>query len=190
MRDGGGEGGLRAGVVGGAIDGGGSGCVAGRGVVVGGVAMEEGRELEDAVRIDGVQPGEEDSSVGLVLRVAELAGVELLGLEVGGAGVVGNLEEVLAKLGDEAELVLRGAVVEQGSEAADSVGGVVVDRTDGRGEAVVAAVAVEAGVVGDRWLWSPKLSWSLVWRSFRRRARARPWRSRSKPLRGSTLKTP
>ena len=41
------------------------------------------------------------------------------------------------------------AVVDEGGEAAVAVGGVVKDLADGRGEAVVAAVAVEAGVVGE-----------------------------------------
>ena len=147
-RDGGRESGLRTGVVGGAMDGGGDGDVVGVGAVVGGVGVEERRELEDGGGIEGVQPGEEDGGVGLVLGVAQAAGVVLLCLEVGGAGVVGDLEEVAAELGDEAELVLRRAVGEEGCEAADAVGGVVVDRADGRGEAVVAAIGVEADVVG------------------------------------------
>ncbi len=96
-----------------------------------------------------MQPGEGGDGVGFGLGVAEVAGVVLPGFEVGGAGVVGNLEEVVAELGDEAELIFGGAVVDEGGEGAFSVGGVVVDLGDGRGEAVVAAVAVEAGVVGE-----------------------------------------
>ncbi len=66
-----------------------------------------------------------------------------------GVGVVGDLEVVVAELGDEAELILGGAVVDEGREAAVAVGGVMEDVRDGRGEAVVAAIAVEAGVVGE-----------------------------------------
>ena len=84
-----------------------------------------------------------------MLGVAEAAGVVLLVFEAVGIGVVGDLEEVVAELGDEAELVFGGAVVDEGGEAAVAVGGVVEDCGDGRGEAVVAAVAVEAGVVGE-----------------------------------------
>ena len=96
-----------------------------------------------------MQPGEGGDAVGLVLRVAETAGVELLVSEAVGIGVVGDLEEVVAKLGDEAELVLGGAVVDEGAEAAEAVGGVMEDFGDGRGKAVVAAVAAEAGVLGE-----------------------------------------
>ena len=96
-----------------------------------------------------MQPGEGDDGVGLVLAVAQAAGVELLVPEAVGVGVVGDLEVVVAELGDEAELVFGGAVVDEGGEAAVAVGGVVEDLGDGWGEAVVAAVAVEAGVVGE-----------------------------------------
>ena len=111
--------------------------------------MVEGRELQDGGRVEGVDPGEGGDAVGLVLAVAQAAGVVLLVFEAVGIGVVGDLEEVVAQLGDKAELVLRRAVVDERGEAAVAVGGIVKDLADGRGEAVVAAVAVEAGVVGE-----------------------------------------
>ncbi len=81
-----------------------------------------------------MEPGEGDDGVGLVLAVAKAAGVELLVSEAVGVGVVGNLEVVCAELGDEAELVFWGAVVDEGGEAAVAVGGVVETwRWVGRG---------------------------------------------------------
>ena len=146
----GGDGGLAAAVVGGAVGGGGDGSVVGVGVVVGLVVVEEGRDLQDGGGVEGVQPGRRRrrrrSRAGTSRRPLESY---CWLLDAVGVGVVGNLEEVVAELGDEAELVLRGAVVDEGGEAAVAVGGIVDDLADGRGEAVVAAVAVEAGVVGE-----------------------------------------
>jgi hypothetical protein len=96
-----------------------------------------------------VEPGEGDDAVGFALAVAEAAGVELLVAGAIGVGVVGDLEVVVAKLSDEAELIFGCAVVDEGGEAAVAVGGVVEDFGYGWGEAVVAAVAVEAGVPGE-----------------------------------------
>ena len=143
-RDGGSDGGLGTGVVGGAVGGGGDGSVVGVGVVVGEVVVVEGRELEDSGGVEGVDPGEGGDDVGLALGVAEAGGVELLVLEAVGVGVVGDLEEVVAGLRDEAELIFGGAVVDEGGEGSVAVGGVVEDFGDGWREAVVAAVAVEA----------------------------------------------
>ena len=145
----GGDGGLRAAVGGGAVGGGGDWGVVGVGFVVGLVVVVEGRDLKDGGGVEGVEPGEGDDGVGLVLAVAKTAGVELLVAEAVRVGVVGDLEVVVAKLGDEAELIFGAAVVDEGGEAAVAVGGIVEDHADGRGEAVVAAVAVEAGVVGE-----------------------------------------
>src|ERR1700722_17199369 len=145
----GGDVGLCSGVGGAAVGGGGYGDVVGVGFVVGTVVVEEGRDLKDGGGVEGVKPGEGGNGVGFVLAVAEADGLELLVAYAVGVGVVGDLEVVGAELGDEAELVFRGAVVEQRCEAAVAVGGVVDYDSCGRGEAVVAAVAVEAGVVGE-----------------------------------------
>jgi hypothetical protein len=61
-----------------------------------------------------VQPGEGDDDVALVLAVAETAGVVPLVPEAVGIGVVGDLEVIDAKLGYQAELIARAAVVDQG----------------------------------------------------------------------------
>ena len=99
--------------------------------------------------VEGVQPGEGAVAVGLVLAVAQAAGVVELVLPVVGIGVVGNLVVVGAELGDVAELVGGVAVVDERGEAAVAVFGVVDRRGDGGLESVVAAVAVEAGVLGE-----------------------------------------
>jgi hypothetical protein len=101
-RDGRGDGGLGAGVVGGAVGGGGYWGVVGVGFVVGAVVVVEGRDLQDGGQVEGVEPGEGGKAVGLVLAGAEAAGVELLVLDAVGVGVVGDLEVVVAELGDEA----------------------------------------------------------------------------------------
>jgi len=48
-----------------------------------------------------------------MLGVAQAAGVVLLIFEVIGIGVIGDLEEVFAQLGDETELILGRAVGEE-----------------------------------------------------------------------------
>ena len=133
----GGDRGLRAGVGRRTVGGRGDGSVVGVGFVVGAVVVEEGRELQDGGWVEGVQPGGGDDAVGLVLGVAKAAGVVLLVFEAAGVGIVGDLEEVTAELGDEAKLIFGGAIVDQRREAAVAVGGVVEDPADGRGEAVV-----------------------------------------------------
>ncbi len=108
-----GDGGLRAAVCGGAVGGGGDWRVVGVGFVVGLVVVIEGRDLKDGGGVEGAEPGEGDDGVALVLAVAEAAGVKLLVSEAVGVGVVGNLEVIVAKLGDEAELILGTAVVDE-----------------------------------------------------------------------------
>ncbi len=96
-----------------------------------------------------MDPGEGGDTVGFVLAVAKTAGVVLLVFEAVGIGVVRDLEVVLAKLRDETELILRGAVIDEGCETAIAVSGVVQDLADRWRKAVVATVAVETGVVGE-----------------------------------------
>ena len=112
-------------------------------------------------------------------------------LIVVGVGIVGNLEVVLAVLRVEAQLIFGGLVADERDKAALGVGGVVVDCGDGRGQAVVGAGAGEAcvpggfgGVVAER-----ELGFAGV-EIAGRRGTVRASRLRSKPLRGSTLKTP
>ena len=83
-----------AGVIGGAVGGGGYGGVVEVGLVVGAVVVVEGRDLEDGGRVEGMEPGEGDDGVGFALAVAETAGVELLVAGAVGVGVVGDLEVV------------------------------------------------------------------------------------------------
>ena len=80
-----------------------------------------------------------------------------------GIGIVGDLVVVAAGRGDEAKLVGGIDVVDEGAEAAEAVDGIVHDLGDGRLQSEIAAVAVEAGVVGEALVWLPKLSWSSVW---------------------------
>ena len=99
-------------IVGGPV---GSGCnrsVALRGVVVGLVVVEERCGLQHGGGVEGVQPGDLSESIGLPLDVAQAAGIILLVLEVVGLRVVGDLEEVVADLGDIADLV-PGRLVEE-----------------------------------------------------------------------------
>ena len=189
-RDRGGDGSLRAAVVGGAVGGGGYRSVVGVGFIVGLVVVVEGRDLKDGGGVEGVEPGEGDDGVVLVLAVAKTAGVELLVLEAVGIGIVGDLEVVAAELGYEAELIFGGAVVDEGSEAAVAVGCVVKDLADGRGEAVVAAVAVEAGVVGELLGVIAEVELIVGLEEVAGGEMSSASRLRSKPVRGTTLKTP
>ena len=94
------DGGLRAGVVRGTFGGGGYRGVVGVGFVVGAVVVVEGGDLEDGGRVEAMEPGEGGDAVGLVLAVAEAAGVELLVPKAVGVGIVGDLEVVVAELRD------------------------------------------------------------------------------------------
>ena len=84
-----------------------------------------------------------------MLAIAKTAGVELLVPKAVGIGIIGDLEVVAAELRHHSELMFGAFVIDEGTEAAVSVGCVVENLADGRGEAVVDAVAVEAGVVGE-----------------------------------------
>ena len=111
--DGGRNAGLRTCVGGGAVGGGCGGRVVWIGVVASLVVVDEGRDLDHSGRVKGVQPGEGGEAVCLMLGVAQAAGVVLLIFEVIGIGVIGDLEEVFAQLGDETELILGRAVGEE-----------------------------------------------------------------------------
>jgi hypothetical protein len=69
-----------------------------------------------------------------VLPIAKLAGavgwIKLGRLKVGRTRVVGNLKVVLTRERDEAELVLRRAVVDQRGEAAKAIVRVMVDTAN------------------------------------------------------------
>ena len=149
-RDGGGDGGLGSGVVGGAVGGGGDGSVVGVGVRS--WRGCSGRRARPGGRWMGLKVwSQEKAAMTSVSRWVSRRPLEsnCWLLEAVGIGVVGDLEEVVAELSDEAELIFGSAVVDEGGEAAVAVGGVVEDFGDGWGEAVVAAVAVEAGVPGE-----------------------------------------
>ena len=146
--DDGGDAGLQAGVEAGFVGGGGSGRVVRVGLIVGLIEVEEGADLRGGLGVEGVQPGEGGVAVGFVFAVAEAAGVVEGVFPAVGIGVVGDLVVVGAELADEAVLVGGVVVVDDGAEAAVAVFGVVDGLRDGGLEAVVAAVAVEAGVPG------------------------------------------
>ena len=82
-----------------------------------------------------MQPGEGDDGVALVLAVAKTSWSSNCWIDVidaVGIGIVGDLEVVAAELGDEAKLVGGICVVNEGAEAAVSVGRVVENlRTGG-----------------------------------------------------------
>ena len=146
------EAGLPSGVGGGAVFRGGDGNVVGIAVVVAAVVVEEGRHRSEEMGVECVQPGEEDSGVGFGLGIAQAdagvsAGVGVF--KVVGIGIVGDLEEVAAKGGDKAELVGGIDVVDEVTETSDAVDGIVHDLRNGRLKSEIAAVAVDAGVVGE-----------------------------------------
>ena len=96
-----------------------------------------------------MEPTQGGVAVGLALAVGEAAGVVESVLPVVDVGVLGNLVIVAAHLSDEAKLVGRVTVVEEGGETADSVLRVVDGLRDRRLQAEVAAVAAEAGIPGE-----------------------------------------
>src|SRR5262249_7392705 len=75
--------------------------------------------------------------------------VQELALGVRIAGIERNLIEVAARLSDEANLILRGCVVDKRGEAAEAVGVVVNHCCSRCVEAKIAAVSVKAPIVGE-----------------------------------------
>src|SRR5438094_743029 len=64
-------------------------------------------------------------------------------------GIEGNLIEIASRLGDEAQLVVRIRVVDQRSEAAEAVRGIVNHGRGGSLQPEIGAVSVHAGVIGE-----------------------------------------
>src|SRR5579863_2990585 len=136
--------------------GGGDG-IAKSAVVVGAITVEEGRDRREKSWIEGMHPGKIHDGVGFMVAIAKVeAGIlrrEIVGwdrriLNVIGEWIVGNLIVILAQRSDEAQLV-RGIDVEnQRAEASITVYGVVHHLRNRRLNAEIAAVSVDAGVVG------------------------------------------
>src|SRR5579863_3299754 len=119
-------------------------------IVVGLVEVIEGRNGEEGFGRERVNPVGDDEGVALRLSVAQAKGAIVVGgaFVVSTAGVVGDLEEVLAVLRVESNLIVWCLVANDGNEAAAVVGRVMKRLRDRRGEAVVGARAGDAGVPG------------------------------------------
>src|ERR1700677_629997 len=108
--------------------------------------MIEGRDGEQRLGRNGMDPVGDDKGIAFALSVAQSVGAVIAGrgLVIGDVGIVRNIEVVLAVLRIEPELVLRRLIANQRDKSALGVGGVVRDGRDGRGQTVVAAGAGEA----------------------------------------------
>ena len=116
------------------------------------VVVVEGRDGEQQFRIEGVDPGKIHDRVGFVVGVAQADAVDIAVNVLHESlkyGIVGNLVVILAQRSHEAQLVRGIDVEDQRAEAAVAVGGIVNDLRDRRLDAEIAAVAVDAGVVGE-----------------------------------------
>ena len=96
-----------------------------------------------------MQPGEGNDAIGLALRVTKPAGVNLTVADAVGIGIIRDLKKVSAELAKEAQLILRGLVVDERCESTRAIGRVVQDLANRRSQAVVAAIAAKAGVPGE-----------------------------------------
>lgn len=129
--DDGGDGGLQASVEGGLFGVGGGWQVVGVGLQVGLVVVDEGSELGDGFWAEGAEPACDEVAVGLVLAIAQGAGIVELVLPFIGVGVDGDLVEIGAELADNLELVGGVKVVDRGKEAAKAVRRIVDGLGDG-----------------------------------------------------------
>src|SRR5208337_1022002 len=140
-------------VSGAAVLRGSDGNVVGVAGVVAAVVVVEGRNRGHEMGIESVQPGEEDAGIGFVLAVAQTDAGSVLAaggivFDVAGERIVRNLEIIAAEGRHKAQLVRGINVIDERTEAADAVHGVVHHLWNRRLQAEIAAVAGEAGVVG------------------------------------------
>src|ERR1700728_2764361 len=141
----GGEASLAPNIGGTAVFRAGDGHVVGIAVVVAAIAVVERRNRGHEMRVEGVQPGEQDSGIGFVFPVPQTdAGSVLMHpgiiFDVIGNGVVRDLEIVAAQRSHQAELVGRVDVENEGTETAQTIDGIVHNLRYRRLQAEVAAV--------------------------------------------------
>src|SRR5215472_7685826 len=94
------------------------------------VVIERGYHQHHA-GVECAHPGESGKGIAFVVDVTEKLrgrGHEQMGV----VGIKGDLVEVAARLSNEAKLVRGSGVVDEGSESAEAIGGVVNHRRGGR----------------------------------------------------------
>src|SRR5579863_4639700 len=91
--------------------------------------MVERCDRKDGLRGESVDPVGDGERVALGLAVAQAkrAVTAGSGLVVVGVGIVGNLEEVLAILPRNANLITGGLIADKRQKSASGVGGIVID---------------------------------------------------------------
>ncbi len=103
--------------------------------------MKEGRNREHEAGVESANPGEGGERIVLAIGVAEERGRI--------AGINRHLIEVAARLSDQAELVLRIQVEDERSEAAEAIGGVMLDGRGGSLQSEIGAIAAYAAVISE-----------------------------------------
>src|SRR5580704_12877929 len=117
-------------------------------MVVGAVEVIKRRNREQRIRIECVNPRESRVAIGFALAIAQaIAGKDAVPDGVG-IGVDGNLVIVLPEGADDAKLITGIRVEDERTESAVAIGGIVDRLRDGGLQPVVAAIAVQTGVVG------------------------------------------
>src|SRR5260370_10912756 len=117
----------------------GAGYVIRRAVVVGGVAMKEGRHGEHEPWGESANPRECSERIGLAIAIAQ----DRCWI----ARINRHLVKIAARLSDQAKLVLWIQVEDERSESAEAVGRVVSDRGTGSLHPEIGAIAAQAGVI-------------------------------------------
>src|ERR1700722_17363351 len=128
-----------------------------RAVIVGAIVMIEGRYSQQRFRIERVNPGEVHQCIGFMIAVALIEARVLPGqlavdkavFNVERKRVVRNLVVVLTQRCNEAQLIRGIDVKNQRSEAAVAIGCVVYDLRHRSLNSQIAAIAVDAGVIGE-----------------------------------------
>src|SRR5450755_3847195 len=126
-----------------------------RTVVVGNVAMIEGRACQQHFGIERVDPREINQCIGFVVAVAKIEGrvlpsqlvIHQIVFEVVRKRIVRDLVIILARRGHQTQLIGRIDVKNQRSEPAVSISPIVHYFRNGRLQSEIAAVAVDASVV-------------------------------------------
>ena len=148
-----------------------------------------------------MHPGKIQDRVGFAIAVAQAdAGVLRVVVSVGarrcavlkvtGKGIVGDLVEVFAQRGDQAKLVRGIDVEDERSEAAVAVFGVMHNLRHGGLDAEIAAIAVDAGVVGKALGVAAEAELVVGLVEIAEAETSSASLLRSKPVRGTMLKTP
>src|SRR5215470_17041006 len=105
------------------------------------IEVVEGRNGQQQSRVERPHPGKIDVAITLPFEIANAGGLRIC--------VIGYLIEIPSSSGHEPELVDGRGVIDEGGKSTEAVTLIMQHLRSGRRQPVIAAVAVEAGEVGE-----------------------------------------